>query len=121
MAGSYSHCCNDDGSFIGSKFENMICDLGDAYEACEEMHWLIGYLAGWDKQRIDEALDRFYATDGQKVELNSRSLQIRAVAKELVEYLEATGVPKRVQEIVDRMKRLLEEKPLHLPVLKSGA
>lgn len=38
MAGSYRHCCNDDGSFTFDLIENM----GDAREACEDMHGIIG-------------------------------------------------------------------------------
>ena len=34
MAGSYGQCCNDDGSFRFDLIEN----LGDAHEACEDMH-----------------------------------------------------------------------------------
>ena len=41
MAGSYGHCCNDDGSFRFDLIENM----GDAHEACEQMHTMIWWLA----------------------------------------------------------------------------
>ena len=41
MAGSYEHCKEDNGSFRFYTIENM----GDAYEACEMMFWMIGNLA----------------------------------------------------------------------------
>lgn len=63
MAGSYKHCCaaewdrdGDIGVFSFDGIENM----GDAYEACEEMHWMIWYLAGGDKKKIEEANAKFY-------------------------------------------------------------
>lgn len=43
MAGSYKHCCNDDGSFRFDLIENM----GDAHETCEEMHGMIRRLQRW--------------------------------------------------------------------------
>ena len=67
MAGSYNHCCKDDGTFIGydedddDAFTDMIENLGDAYEACEEMHWMINYLAGGEKEKIKQASEAFYA------------------------------------------------------------
>ena len=61
MAGSYKHCTNEDGSFRSEDFTDLIENLGDAYEACEEMHWMINYLAGGDKTKIEEALEAFYA------------------------------------------------------------
>jgi len=60
MAGSYRHCTNDDGSFRSEDFSDLIENLGDAYEACEMMHWMIGYLAGGDKQKIEDAEHAFY-------------------------------------------------------------
>lgn len=66
MAGSYEHCCNDDGSYIGGGFTGMIENLGDAEEACEEMHWMINYLAGGDKEKIKRASDAFYAYKRRK-------------------------------------------------------
>lgn len=50
MAGSYAHCRAEDGSF---RFE-LIENLGDAYEACEEMFWMIEVLAA-DEAEIEEA------------------------------------------------------------------
>lgn len=62
MAGSYSHCVEDDGSLIKPEdFPNMIENLGDAYEAIEEMYWMIHYLAAGDSARIWEANKAFYA------------------------------------------------------------
>lgn len=45
MAGSYRHCCNEDGTFNREDFIDMIENLGDAHEACEMMHWMIDHLA----------------------------------------------------------------------------
>lgn len=60
VAGSYKHCITDDGKFVGEGFEGMIENLGDAYEACEEMVFMINFLANEDKQKIEEALQAFY-------------------------------------------------------------
>lgn len=56
MAGSFEHV-DDDGGFRFDLIENM----GDAHEACEEMHWLIHFLAEYSRPRIDEALEAYYA------------------------------------------------------------
>jgi hypothetical protein len=61
MAGSYHHCTNEDGSFIGDDFASMIENLGDAHEACEMMHWMIGHLAGGDITKITVAQGAYYA------------------------------------------------------------
>ena len=42
MAGSYRHVTNSDGSFRGL---DLIENLGDAYEAIEEMHDMIRWFA----------------------------------------------------------------------------
>jgi len=54
MAGSFSHCDND-GWFTFDRIENM----GDAYEACEEMHWMVRALSEGDKERIAWARNSF--------------------------------------------------------------
>ena len=61
MAGSYQHCCKDDGTFDAENFVGMIENLGDAHEACEMMHWMIGWLAGYDKKKIAAAEEAYYA------------------------------------------------------------
>lgn len=60
MAGSYEHCCNDDGSFDEENFTGVIENLGDAHEACEHMHFMIRHLAGGDEAKITEASLAFY-------------------------------------------------------------
>jgi len=61
MAGSYLHCVTDLGDLLEFEpFTGMIENLGDAYEAVEEMHWMIRYLAKGDQQKIMEAVDAFY-------------------------------------------------------------
>lgn len=52
MAGSYRHCVSDDGEFRGTE---LIDNLGDAYEALEEMYDMIQQLSGGDRQKIFEA------------------------------------------------------------------
>lgn len=42
MAGSYKHCVDEQGRFTGV---NLLDDLGDAYEALEEMYGMIWWLA----------------------------------------------------------------------------
>lgn len=66
MAGSYKHCTNKDGSFRADDFTDSIENLGDAWEACEEMHFMINFLANGDHGRIAEALEAFYASKHQK-------------------------------------------------------
>ncbi len=57
MAGSWQHCTNKkDGSFEFDSIEN----LRDAYEACEEMHFMIRFLSKHDKEKIKEANDAFW-------------------------------------------------------------
>ena len=51
MAGSFDHC-DESGEFRFNLIENM----GDAWEACEEMHWLIWHLAQGDRWLIEHAL-----------------------------------------------------------------
>jgi hypothetical protein len=57
MAGSYAHVTDKNGRFRSdfADFTGMIENLGDAYEACEEMHWMIRFLAGDDEATIDAA------------------------------------------------------------------
>jgi hypothetical protein len=49
MAGSYNHCVDDNGQLLSSERMvwpgAMIENLGDAYEAIEEMYGMIWYLA----------------------------------------------------------------------------
>ena len=66
MAGSYRHVCNEDGSFRTNDFNDMIENLGDAYEACEEMHFMISYLSGGDQNKIKEANEAFYAKERER-------------------------------------------------------
>lgn len=52
MAGSYRHVTDQNGQFKGL---DSIDNLGDAYEAIEEMHDMIAQLTGGDRQKIFEA------------------------------------------------------------------
>jgi len=67
MAGSYQHCLNEDGTFRFDLIENM----GDAYEACEEMFELIkilkldldaayGFAGFASGPSINELIDQIY-------------------------------------------------------------
>lgn len=56
MAGSYKHCENGEtGRFTFELIEN----LGDAYEACHEMFFIIRWLTEGDQSLIDEALEDY--------------------------------------------------------------
>jgi hypothetical protein len=61
MAGSYKHCCKADGSFRNDgSFTDLIENLGDAWEACEMMHWMINFLSGGDPEKIEVAEKEYY-------------------------------------------------------------
>ena len=48
MAGSYRHCEKTEGQGDWNEdFTDMIENLGDAYEACHMMFFMIQYLAEW--------------------------------------------------------------------------
>jgi len=54
MAGSYSHIVTDTGNLISNEaFPNMIENLGDAYEAIEEMYGMIWWLAFSPMPHVD--------------------------------------------------------------------
>ena len=55
MAGSFEHC-DQAGEFRFDLIENM----GDACEACEEMHWLVWHLAGGSREKVEAALAAYY-------------------------------------------------------------
>lgn len=62
VAGSYKHVCKKNGKFRDDfdDFAGMIENLGDAYEACEMMHFMIGHLAEADRKKIRAAESAFY-------------------------------------------------------------
>lgn len=62
MAGSYGHCCKDDGSFWFDLIEN----LGDAYEACEQMHWMINHLTNGDQRLIKLTVEAYYESKAKE-------------------------------------------------------
>lgn len=57
MAGSFRHVVDGDNQFRGTE---LLDDLGDAYEALEEMYLMINYLTGGDKKLIFEAWKKGY-------------------------------------------------------------
>lgn len=57
MAGSYAHLVAEDGAFQFDLIEN----LGDAHEACEECFDIIHTLSGGDQAKIDAAVEAYYA------------------------------------------------------------
>jgi hypothetical protein len=52
MAGSYRHVTNDDGSFRGT---NLLDHMGDAYEALDECHRMIRWLARGNASLIEQS------------------------------------------------------------------
>lgn len=64
MAGSFSHCLGDDGKFRFDLIENM----GDAHEACEEMFDMILWLADrLAKHELKPASDFIAMAEGAHV------------------------------------------------------
>ena len=68
MAGSLNHLIDDDGSFTHELIEN----LGDSKEVCEECFYLLGELTEWRYSRLRTVLDRFYAEERGDVPLTQR-------------------------------------------------
>lgn len=93
MAGSWKHIVDDEGRLLsnkerqrqtreqvdpwshplpsyvtwnGSRFTDMIENLGDAYEAIEECYGMVMYLTGGDRAKIEEA--RQHYRDGLAIE-----------------------------------------------------
>jgi len=75
MAGSYEHCCDydrelDDAAradcshLLGPFRFDLIENMGDAVEACEEMHFMIQHLAAGDGRKIHEAHVAYIAATG---------------------------------------------------------
>jgi hypothetical protein len=64
MAGSFNHCSetDEDGDLTGGDdfTFDLIENMGDAHEACSEMHWLVWYLAGGDVEIIKEAIEEYH-------------------------------------------------------------
>ena len=56
MAGSYKHVVNRKGEFTGI---GLIDNLGDAYEALEEMYGMIWYLARGDSDMVSRANQKY--------------------------------------------------------------
>lgn len=60
MAGSYKHCVTDDGLLrTDGSFTGMIENLGDAWEAIEEMYGMIWLLAGGNGHLVEDARQRY--------------------------------------------------------------
>ena len=57
MAGSYGHLRDDDSGYF--RFD-LIENLRDAYEACEECFFIIERLSGGDQAKIMQAIEEFY-------------------------------------------------------------
>lgn len=55
MAGSYNHCVKKSGKLRRESFSDMIENLGDAYEAVEEMYGMIWYLASGNAGLVEIA------------------------------------------------------------------
>ena len=60
MAGSYKHVVDDRGLLRRPEdFADMIENLGDAYEAIEEMYGMIWLLAGGEAAKVEAALGSY--------------------------------------------------------------
>jgi hypothetical protein len=56
MAGSYNHVVTDEGNLRSNEsFVDMIENLGDAYEATEEMYGMIWWLANISPRTLDDS------------------------------------------------------------------
>jgi len=56
MAGSYAHVVDKRGRLLNNRnLVGMIENLGDAYEAIEEMYGMIWFLAGGDEAKVEQA------------------------------------------------------------------
>lgn len=74
MAGSYNHVTDENGQLRGESFTDMIENLGDAYEAIEEMYGMIWFLAGTDERaasRVEQARRQYQ--DGIRMSPSGRS------------------------------------------------
>lgn len=86
MAGSYNHCINDRGHLLDNDrmmiSGGMIENLGDAYEAIEEMYGMIWFLAAMAESQTDMS----NLSPAQMVELARKNYQrgLR-LSKELAE------------------------------------
>lgn len=61
MAGSYAHVVDSNGDLLSNEdFIGMIENLGDAYEAIEEMYYMIEYFSNNDDEDLENAKN--YAT-----------------------------------------------------------
>lgn len=66
MAGSYKHVTDKRGKLLrNEEFVDYIENLGDAYEAIEEMYYMIQHLAKGDTEAINAAQEWFYKTQPQ--------------------------------------------------------
>ena len=62
MAGSLHHCYDYDRRYSEEpefRFD-LIENMGDAHEACEEMVWMILWLTNCDADKIKEAEDAYH-------------------------------------------------------------
>jgi hypothetical protein len=58
MAGSYEHTIDSDtGNYRGV---DLLENMGDMHEAVEQMFFMIGHLADWDRDRIKKASKAYY-------------------------------------------------------------
>ena len=62
MAGSFAHCQDDDGQFRFDLIENM----GDAHEACEEMYWIVCYLCAGSQSTLAAAHAAYVAAPAKR-------------------------------------------------------
>ena len=61
------HVTDENGKLKSNEdFINYIENLGDAYEAIEEMYYMIQYLSNGDADSINDSLEWFYNTQPHK-------------------------------------------------------
>jgi hypothetical protein len=77
VAGSYRHVTNEDGTFRGA---DLLENGGDTYEAVEEMHAMIAWLAGQiDPANPRAAIHRAWR-EGYLRPLNNGNADIESIA-----------------------------------------
>ena len=109
MTGSYGHCCNDDGSFRFDLIEN----LGDAHEACEDMHRRIAELeaklaeermiATKQANRLEEMDAELLYAEAKLAKAQADSERLKKAAKTVIHLLSVkdTGFSAEVELALD--------------------
>lgn len=110
MAGSYKHVTTKNGKLISNeKFPEMIENLGDAYEAVEEMYHMIQFLSRGDKNKIEKARKQTY----KKRKIRITDLDIATVEQLHDRLWDKYDIPetlqKKAQNLIARMYKALKD------------